>query len=138
MSLLCLSITHHTAPVALRERLSLSGPALEEVLSRAGRARAAGRLGVSELVILSTCNRLEVYTAPPEGSAGESTPGPALTEFLSDVLSVDPAAFTSRFQRYTGAAAAGHLCRVAAGLDSLALGESGILGPVGAAHGGAG
>ncbi|HEV8358327.1 MAG TPA: glutamyl-tRNA reductase [Gemmatimonadales bacterium] len=134
MTIRCLSITHHTAPVALRERLSLSGQALEEALTRAGRARAAGRIGVSELVILSTCNRLEVYTAPPEGSAGDSAPGPLLTDFLADALSVDPAAFGSRFLCYTGAAAAGHLCRVAAGLDSMVLGESEILGQVAGAH----
>lgn len=134
MPIVCLSITHHTAPVALRERLAISGPALHASLARVRDGREAERLPVSELVILSTCNRLELYAAVRGSSANGGTPWPLLVGFLAESLSLDPAAFASHIVHYVEVSAAEHLCRVAAGLDSMVLGESEILGQVAEAH----
>jgi glutamyl-tRNA reductase len=134
--IVCLSITHHTAPVALRERLALSGPALDASLARAGGEREPGGrlLPVSELVILSTCNRLELYAAAELSSADGMAPWPLLVDFLAETLSLDPAAFATHIVHYVESSAAEHLCRVAAGLDSMVLGESEILGQVAEAN----
>ena len=133
MSLACLTITHHTAPAALRDRLTYTSGALDVALARAGCGRAEGLRPVSELVILSTCNRLELY-AVVSGSAGRDAAWAALSGFLAETLAVDPPEFEDHLVRYADGEAARHLCRVAAGLESMVLGESEILGQVADAH----
>jgi glutamyl-tRNA reductase len=122
MHLLCLGLSHRTAPVALRERLHYTGEALTAALKQpVDRA-------VPERAILSTCNRLEVYAA---ARAEDFEPLVAWVEQTSGVLR---AVFEPHLFRYAGSEAAHHLFRVAAGLDSLILGEPQILGQVGEAH----
>ena len=133
MSLVCLSITHHTAPAALRDRLAYPSGALEVALARAGCGRAEGLRAVSELVILSTCNRLELYAVVP-GSVGGEGAWAVLRGFLAETLALDDAEFESHLVPYADGEVARHLCRVAAGLESLVLGESEILGQVADAH----
>jgi glutamyl-tRNA reductase len=136
MHILCIGLSHHTAPVALRERLSYSPQALQAALARFGCGQAARPAGVSELVILSTCNRLELYAAVPTGSplpaeapALEAWFEPLLA-FVAETRSLDLAGLPDRFYRLAGPAAIEHLGRVAAGLDSMILGEPQILGQV--------
>jgi glutamyl-tRNA reductase len=108
------------ATEAVRARVALSA---EEV--REGLRRLAGDGLVSESVIVSTCHRSEIYSL----AEGEQT-GADLTRFVSEWRGLDPALLErSGFQRF-GAEAARHLFRVAAGLDSMALGESEVLGQV--------
>jgi glutamyl-tRNA reductase len=133
VSLVCLSITHHTAPAALRDRLIYSSGALEVALARAGCGRAEGLRAVSELVILSTCNRLEVYAVVP-GSAGGEGAWAVLRGFLAETLALEYAEFESHLVPHAEGEVARHLCRVAAGLESMVLGESEILGQVADAH----
>src|SRR5216117_1585351 len=114
MKLILVGLSHHSAPVEIREKVALDLDAAA-ALAR----RLAGDEG--EAVCLSTCNRTEVYVS------GEADAAAALSELagrdLDDVL-----------YRLTGEAAALHLFRVAAGLDSLVPGEGEILGQVRAAY----
>lgn len=128
MSILCLSLSHRTAPVAVRERLAYSPDQLPAVLARFGCGRAAAAPGFLEGVVLSTCNRLEVYAvAPAADFAG-------LAAFVAETAGVPRALFEPYLERYQDEAAVTHLFRVAAGLESLVLGEPQILGQVAGAY----
>lgn len=108
------------AAESVRARVALSA---EEV--REGLRRLAGGGLVSESVIVSTCHRSEIYTLTDGDERGEK-----LTRFVSEWRGLDRALLeSSGFQRI-GSEAARHLFRVAAGLDSMALGESEVLGQV--------
>ncbi len=111
MTLSLVGISHHVAPVELRERVSLPPE------RAASLARALG-----DAVCLSTCNRTELYLAGDDGSRALST--------LEDLAGVP---LRSVAYRMHDEAAAMHLFRVSAGLDSLIPGESEILGQVRAA-----
>jgi glutamyl-tRNA reductase len=128
MQILCLGLNHRTAPVELRERLNYSPPALQAVLTRFGDGQASRPPAVAELVLLSTCNRLELY------AAAATQPFDALAQLLSETRAVPPASFEPHLYRYAQADAVAHLCRVAAGLDSMILGEPQILGQVAEAY----
>ena len=102
-----------------------AGVALTADDVREGLRRLAGDGLVAESVIVSTCHRSEIYTFAESGQGGES-----LTRFVSEWRGLDRTLLeSSGFQRF-GAEAARHLFRVAAGLDSMALGESEVLGQV--------
>ena len=111
MHLVLVGTSHHHAPVEMRERVAL-GPEQAHAL--------AEQLG--EAVVLSTCNRTEVYIAADDADEAERLAVAALAD-------VEPALYRLRDR-----AAALHLFRVAAGLDSLVPGEGEILGQVRAAH----
>jgi glutamyl-tRNA reductase len=116
--LVCLGLSHRTAPVELRERLGSLGP---------GAARCPA---VEEHAVLSTCYRVELYAYLAEGvedARGE------LIDVLADTHGVDRALLVDHLYVHVDEDVARHLCRVAAGLDSLVLGEAEILGQVGAA-----
>jgi glutamyl-tRNA reductase len=115
MHLVLVGTSHHHAPVELRERVSLD---------REQASALAARLG--EAVCLSTCNRTELYVAADDLEDAERRAVEALTELEPEV---EPALYRLRDH-----AAALHLFRVAAGLDSLVPGEGEILGQVRAAH----
>jgi glutamyl-tRNA reductase len=122
MKLLVVGANYRTAPVALRESLAFSSErlarALEELATRFG----------CEAVILSTCNRVELYLAR---LTEESSPDAALaTEFLAEFHGLAPAALQSAIYSHVQANAVQHLFRVAASLDSLVLGEGQIAGQV--------
>lgn len=113
-----LSITHRTAPVAIRERLALDAAHRAALM-----ARLAGLAG--EAVALCTCNRTELYwTARPAATSGE------VLALLAAEAGLDPGSLEPYVAHRRGAAAARHLCRVAAGLESQVLGEPQILGQV--------
>src|ERR1051325_11389279 len=123
MPLACTGVNHRTASVALRERLAL-GPVAQRRLLHA--ARQAPETPFGELAILSTCNRTEVYAAPVATSD-------ALLALLSSIAAVPPESLAPHTYHESGVAAVRRLCRVAAGLDSMVLGESEIQGQVAAA-----
>ncbi len=124
MKLLCLGLSYRTAPVALRERLHYSAGALRQALARARRLPAA----LPEVVLLSTCNRLELYAAV------EAVDFEAAADFIAATSGRPRAEFEPHLYRLTGVEAVAHLFRVAAGLDSLILGEPQILGQVADAY----
>jgi glutamyl-tRNA reductase len=116
MNLFCLGLSHHTAAVSLRECFAVGGDQAAGVMRE---LRVAA--GLSEVVLLSTCNRVEVYGAAPDA-------GPA-ADAVSSALH-RRAGRRADFARFTGDGVARHLFRVAAGLDSMVLGETEILGQV--------
>jgi glutamyl-tRNA reductase len=119
MHLVLVGTSHHHAPVELREQVALDR---DDAQALAARLAAAGR----EAACLSTCNRTEVYLAAEDPEAAERD---AVAELASLGPEVEPALY-----RLQDRAAAHHLFRVAAGLDSLVPGEGEILGQVRVAH----
>lgn len=119
--------SHRTAPVEIRERVSFSP---EQAVAAGEELRRRGIL--EEAVVLSTCNRSELYGVPAE-------PGPiaadAMEVFLTSFHGVPRADLDGRLYRWIGADAVRHLFRVASGLDSMMLGESEILGQLRTAYG---
>lgn len=121
---LCLGVSYRTASLTLRERLALAPPVIAATLSRFSCGRSERPAGVSELVILSTCNRLELYAAAGDG--GDDS----LLAVMAESTGVDADELRPAVYTLTGADAARHLCRTAAGLESMILGEPQILGQV--------
>jgi glutamyl-tRNA reductase len=122
MEIVLVGLNHRTASLELRERVSFTA---DQARRAADELRSRGLL--EESLVLSTCNRSEVYGVPPE-SSHESAPG--LSSFLSEFHSIRPDALNGVLYHHYDRAAVRHLFRVAAGLDSLLLGEAEILGQV--------
>ncbi len=122
MEIVLVGLNHRTAPVEVRERVSFTA---EQTRRAAEELRARGIL--EETLVLSTCNRSEVYGVPPE-SSHECAAG--LSTFLSEFHSVRPDVLSVSLYHHYDHEAVRHLFRVAAGLDSMLLGEAEILGQV--------
>jgi glutamyl-tRNA reductase len=120
MRLLTVGVSHRTAPVELRETVDFARGGLEPALS----ALASRRIG-RELVVLSTCNRAEIYAAADNDAAAD-----ALGRFLSEYHGVAHDRLIPHLFVHRGADVPRHLFRVAAGLDSMVVGEPQILGQV--------
>ncbi len=125
MHLLLVGISHRSAPVELRERLDFQARGLDHALQALEARHAA-----NEAVIVSTCNRAELYAACDDVAAARA----AVADFISDYHGVDRSAVAPHLYDVTDLEAARHLFRVAAGLDSLVVGEPQILGQVKDAH----
>jgi glutamyl-tRNA reductase len=136
MQIVAVGLNHTTAPVSLREQLALNDCGLRMALSdlaacRRMPANGNGQPRLLESVILSTCNRLEVYAVV----AGSSKAGwRRIEHFLADLQGLDLETLSRHLYYLDGQAAVDHLMRVAAGLDSMILGEAQILGQVSAAQ----
>ena len=120
----CLGLSHHTAGVDLRERISCALPVLPQ--PAAGAATDGKPAALEELVLLSTCNRVELYAAVNEGENAEAL----LLAHVDGQHTGSTAHFREHLYLYEGEAAIRHLAEVATGLDSLVLGEPQILGQV--------
>jgi len=116
MQLVVVGVNQQTAPVALRERLAVSPARLPEALAHL-------RGVVAEGFLLSTCNRVEVVALVGHAESGAAH----LTRFLSAQGGLPAAVIAPHLYIHTDAAAVRHLFAVAAGLDSLVLGEDQIL-----------
>ncbi len=116
MNIFCVGLSHHNAGVSLRERFAVDAAALAETLD-ALREHAP----LHEAVLLSTCNRVEVY-----GLAGDAPEAArACAEFLQRSAGIE-----AEFYRRDMADGVRHLFRVVSGLDSMVVGETEILGQV--------
>jgi glutamyl-tRNA reductase len=124
-ALLGVGISHRDAPLSMRERLAFP-PARAATLLRGLLATGA----VEEAVVVSTCNRTEVYAAAADPDAAER----AVLRALARRASLSSAALRPWVTRYDGAAATGHLFEVAAGLHSMVVGEAQVLGQLRRAH----
>jgi glutamyl-tRNA reductase len=119
-SLFLIGVSHHTAPLHLREKIALETAALEEVY-----AGLKAQSELKEFLVLNTCNRLEIY-----GSFG-STPRPeALVGALCRVKRLQPDDLNAITYQRQDLAAVRHLLEVSVGLDSQVVGEAEILGQV--------
>ncbi len=122
MRLLALGVDHRSAPASIREALAFDG-----TKHTAGLDLLTQTFPGNECVILSTCNRVELYVA----SSPELVPEMALlTDILAQFHGIRSEAFAGHLVSYHDEGAIGHLFRVAASLESLVLGEGQILGQV--------
>lgn len=129
--LFVVGISWRTAPVAVREKLAFR----DEEVDGALRALVADRTSVvAEALLISTCNRVEVYGVAKPG--GDAT-GP-VRRFLAEQRGLAPADVADVLYEHRGGEAVRHVFRVASALDSLVLGEAQILGQLKAAYGVAG
>ncbi len=119
MPLIALGVNHQTAPVEVRERVSVGDDQLAETL------KALHALdGIEEAALISTCNRTEIYAQISDGSA------PDVIGWLARRNGLTADTLATYVYVHDDAAAVRHLFRVATGLDSLVLGEPQILGQV--------
>ena len=122
MMLLVVGCSHRTAPVELRERVAFDqdrlGRALDDLVARYG----------CEVVIVSTCNRVEFYLARPDALV--ALDAERIAEFLAEFHELSAAKLVPYLYEYRGPKAVGHLFRVAASLDSMIVGEGQIAGQV--------
>ncbi|MGE5554013.1 MAG: glutamyl-tRNA reductase [Betaproteobacteria bacterium] len=121
MRFLAIGLNHKTAPVEVRERLSISGEHRLEALRE-----LVARPTLDEVAILSTCNRTEIYAIGPEVAPCEAD----LVAFLQAQLEPADYPLEPYLYRRVGLEAVQHLFRVVSGLDSMVLGEAQILGQV--------
>jgi len=125
MHLLLVGISHRTAPVDLRERVDFAARGVPEALRA-----LAGRGSTREAAIVSTCNRAELYAACDDPAATRAD----LERFISEFNDISAGDIRPHVYDVSDLDAAKHLFRVAAGLDSLVVGEPQILGQVKDAH----
>src|SRR5262245_7481543 len=119
MPIIVIGLSHHSSSVALRERFAFAEVRIPQALQVLRESRA-----VDEAVILSTCNRVEIYAVTPlEPRQGFE----ALQEFLVRIHDY-PDALTDEIYRLKEPQSIHHLFRVASGMDSMVLGETEILG----------
>lgn len=136
MSIIIVGLSHRTAPLELREKLALSVPDLQsafatwEIKSAIEANHQQPSPIIHEMVILSTCNRLEVYASVNDANAGVR----CIEGYLAELQEIPIPELATHLYRYSGDAAIQHLMRVACGLDSMILGESQILGQVARAY----
>src|SRR5689334_4970309 len=118
MNIQLLGLNHRTAPVEIRERFAVPERQIPEALQRLMTVP-----GVSEGMILSTCNRVEILAQTANGSTD-------LRSFLRQYFEVDLSGFEAHLYEYRQAEAIRHVFRVAASLDSMVVGEPQILGQI--------
>ncbi|MEW6544155.1 MAG: glutamyl-tRNA reductase [Nitrospirota bacterium] len=120
MNIIAVGLSHKTAPVEVREMLAVPESRLGEALHR-----LCGYAGIEEGLVLSTCNRVEVYAVVEDVETGYAR----VLEFLADThLSLSSEQLTPHLYWHTDDRAVRHLFRVASSLDSMIVGEPQILG----------
>jgi len=124
MSVLVVGLSHHTAPVSVLEQAVLTGDALAKLLTDAVESEH-----VSEVAVLSTCNRIEVYADVEKFHGGVAD----VSELLGRYTALGLDGLTPHLYVHYEARAVQHLFTVACGLDSMVVGEGQILGQVKAA-----
>src|SRR4051794_3542753 len=123
MKLLLTGVSHKTAPIQLREKLAIAEAGLPLALQE------LQKLGASEAVVLSTCNRVEFAVSAPD----DAEPSLIADRFLDERQGTGTA-FNGHIYRLEAREAIRHLFRVAASLDSMVVGEPQILGQLKAAY----
>lgn len=118
MPLFAVGLNHNSAPLDVREHMVFAGDAL-----RASLQDLKTRLGISEAVIISTCNRTELYSTVAQVPDRE-----VILQWLCESRGIEPEWLRPHLYHLQDAEALRHLLRVGAGLDSLILGEPQILG----------
>ncbi|TLM62813.1 MAG: glutamyl-tRNA reductase [Deltaproteobacteria bacterium] len=126
MHIVVVGLSHHTAPVEVRERLAFAPTAMEKPLHQMLALPA-----IAEALIVSTCNRVELYAASKEPDTAVAT----LRRFLADYHGVPLEEIEQNLYDYQGEEAIRHLFRVSSSLDSMIIGEPQILGQIKTAYG---
>jgi glutamyl-tRNA reductase len=125
MNLLLAGLDHTTAPVEIRERLAFNATDIPAALLQLTKPRDQRPALFSEAVILSTCNRVELY-----GVASDTSTAQSLATFLAEFHGIDEGHFIHTLFFLSGEEVAHHLCATSSGLRSLVLGEAQIQGQV--------
>ncbi|MCR4436328.1 MAG: glutamyl-tRNA reductase [Clostridiales bacterium] len=125
MNIYVSGVNYKTTPLEIRERLSFTATQQRTVLSQVHKLDC-----VEECVLVSTCNRTEIYIFTENRDFSHS----AIEELLCRIKDLNLQEFKKYFYFYSGVKAVRHLFKVACGLDSLVLGEDQILGQVKSAH----
>lgn len=118
--LLLLGSSHRTAPLEVRERLSVGKEQLKSLYRSLGKIRR-----LEESLVLNTCNRIELYIVSPDALMGDR-----IEQFLCDFHHFNQAEFSRYSYRKAGAEVVRHLFEVSAGIDSQMVGETEIFGQV--------
>lgn len=121
MPVVVIGLNHRTAPLAVREAMTINGDAVAKTLHG-----LLTRDHLSEAVVLSTCNRTEIYAVAEKFHGGYAD----IRSVLGEVAFLDPEDFTDHLYVHHDSAAAAHLFEVVSGLDSAVLGEHEIQGQV--------
>jgi glutamyl-tRNA reductase len=121
VSLVVIGLNHRTTPVELLERMAVPSPELPKALHTLERSE-----NLAEVAVLSTCNRTEVYARCTRFHPAVED----VRNFLTDQSSLDPDTISDHLYTYHDDAAVAHLFGVAAGVDSMIVGEGEILGQV--------
>ncbi len=123
MSVKVVGCSHHDSAVEVREKLAFTPEQVVEALNAWKQ-----RHGSVEAVLLSTCNRVELYSAAPDNGSGPEFG--QLVEFLASFHHLDPGELEPQLFQFSGQPAVKHLFSVAASLDSMVVGEAQILSQV--------
>ena len=124
MSLFCVGLNHHTAPLEVREQFSLSESSITQVL-----VALEKELNIKHSVVVSTCNRCEVYASSDRNEASDS-----ILRWLCRDKQLASEQVATYFYQLNESSTVKHLLRVASSLDSMIVGEPQILGQVKAAY----
>ncbi|GAG05936.1 unnamed protein product, partial [marine sediment metagenome] len=128
MEILIVGLSHKTAPLDIRETVSFSEKNMED-----GVRALVACPDVSEGLIVSTCNRVEAYTAIPKTKVEEAKS--EIIGFLADFHDIPREKLDPHIYTMSGEECVGHIFRVASSLDSMVVGEPQILGQVKEAFG---
>ena len=117
MNIHCVGISHHTAPIGIREKLWFPAAEIPAVLA------SLRETSMAEAVLVSTCNRTELYYVPREGSPN----GTPLWRLLARFRNAEEALAEEHFTHLSSVNAVQHAFKVASGIDSMVLGDVQIL-----------
>ena len=123
MDILIVGLSHKTAPVEVREKISFSEEALDD-----GLKTLVDYPNISEALIVSTCNRVEIYSSAPKKSIDKARED--IAEFISRYHEVPREQLDPHLYVLSGEEAVKHIFRVSSSLDSMVVGEPQILGQV--------
>lgn len=126
MNIFVVGLSHKTAPVAVREKVAFAPEQMQQPLSQ-----LLGLSAISEAVIVSTCNRVELYAVGNDVTTGIAQ----LKQFLSDYHQLPMAQLESHLYAKHGVEAIRHVFHVTSSLDSMVIGEPQILGQIKTAYG---
>lgn len=126
MNIIVVGLSHHTAPVEIREKVAFAPTDMETPLRQ-----VVALPEISEAVIVSTCNRVEIYATARDADAGIAV----LRRFLARYHGLDDDLLLPHLYDYQGSDAIRHVFRVASSLDSMVIGEPQILGQIKTAYG---
>ncbi len=126
MNILVVGLSHKTAPVAIRERIAFAPTAMQGPLQQLLALPA-----IAEAVIVSTCNRVEIYATSRDAESGIAQ----IKRFLAEFHAIDSEELDKHLYDCQGSKAIHHVFRVASSLDSMIVGEPQILGQIKTAYG---
>ena len=119
MNIIVIGLNHDTAPIDIREKAAFNGPKLEEAIDILKNSP-----GIKENIILSTCNRVEIYANVADIASGSER----VKKFIADFHRIPEDVLNKSLYVHSGKNAMTHVFRVASSLDSMVVGEPQILG----------